>query len=254
MILRRVTEHVKTQNWVAVGVDFLIVVVGVFIGIQVSNWNETVNDRRREQAVLHAMHEDVTATSSDLQEELDINIAGSESLKALADHIDNRTAPLPLEEVDSHIFRGIYQYPSFTLTLATYEELKNTGKLDLVLDQDLRKRLQLLEGAIGAVRSGAGQLESLALNKTDQYLLDHYDLRGIVSLRIGEVPAYVDWIDPAENRADISAIFDDPYFMNLVLLRARINSAYQRDAKRLMAELAEIKVLINSKIKREPQP
>lgn len=40
MILRRITEHVKTQNWFAVGLDFAIVVVGVFIGIQVANWNE----------------------------------------------------------------------------------------------------------------------------------------------------------------------------------------------------------------------
>lgn len=251
MILRRITEHVKTQNWFAVGLDFLIVVVGVFIGIQVSNWNETVNDRKREQAVLQAMLEDITATSSDLQEMLDINIAGSESLKVIAHHIDNRTAPLPLEELDVHIFRGIYQYPTFPITLATYEELKNTGKLDLVLDPDLRKRLQLLEGAIGAGRGATDQLESLTLSKTDQYLLDHYDLRGIVPLRIGETPAYVEWIDPAKNRADISAIFDDPYFMNLLLLRARTNSAYQRDTNRLIAELTEIKSLINNKIERE---
>ncbi len=39
MILRRVIEHVKTQNWFAVGLDFVIVVLGVFIGIQVSNLN-----------------------------------------------------------------------------------------------------------------------------------------------------------------------------------------------------------------------
>ena len=40
MLLRRITKHVKDQNWFAVVIDFLIVVVGVFIGIQVSNWNE----------------------------------------------------------------------------------------------------------------------------------------------------------------------------------------------------------------------
>ncbi|MDX1625286.1 MAG: hypothetical protein R3323_02125 [Wenzhouxiangellaceae bacterium] len=40
MILRSVTKHVRDQNWFAVGLDFLIVVVGVFIGIQVANWNE----------------------------------------------------------------------------------------------------------------------------------------------------------------------------------------------------------------------
>jgi hypothetical protein len=36
MILRRVIEHVKAQNWTAMALDFLIVVTGVFIGIQVA--------------------------------------------------------------------------------------------------------------------------------------------------------------------------------------------------------------------------
>lgn len=39
MILRRISQHVKDQNWTAIAIDFVIVVVGVFIGIQVSNWN-----------------------------------------------------------------------------------------------------------------------------------------------------------------------------------------------------------------------
>lgn len=45
MILRRITEHVKNQNWFAVGLDFLIVVIGVFIGIQVANWNAARADQ-----------------------------------------------------------------------------------------------------------------------------------------------------------------------------------------------------------------
>jgi len=39
MILRRVIEHVKTQNWTAVAIDFVIVVAGVFVGLQVQEWN-----------------------------------------------------------------------------------------------------------------------------------------------------------------------------------------------------------------------
>ncbi len=40
MILRRITKHVKDQNWFAVFLDFIIVVVGVVIGIQVANWSD----------------------------------------------------------------------------------------------------------------------------------------------------------------------------------------------------------------------
>lgn len=45
MILRSLNKHVKDQNWFAVGLDFLIVVFGVFIGLQVGNWNDAVRDR-----------------------------------------------------------------------------------------------------------------------------------------------------------------------------------------------------------------
>ena len=46
MILRRVMEHVRDQNWTAVAIDFCIVVIGVFVGIQVANWNEARADER----------------------------------------------------------------------------------------------------------------------------------------------------------------------------------------------------------------
>lgn len=40
MLLRRITKHVRDQNWFAVGLDFFIVVIGVFFGIQIGNWND----------------------------------------------------------------------------------------------------------------------------------------------------------------------------------------------------------------------
>jgi hypothetical protein len=40
MILRRLSANLRGQNWTAIGIEFLIVVVGVFIGTQVANWNQ----------------------------------------------------------------------------------------------------------------------------------------------------------------------------------------------------------------------
>ena len=40
MIRRRVVEQLKNQQWVAAGIELVIVVVGVFIGLQASNWNQ----------------------------------------------------------------------------------------------------------------------------------------------------------------------------------------------------------------------
>jgi hypothetical protein len=40
MILRRLTDHIREQNWTAVAMDFVIVVLGVYVGLQVNLWNE----------------------------------------------------------------------------------------------------------------------------------------------------------------------------------------------------------------------
>lgn len=45
MILRRVIAHFRKQEWTAIALDFLIVVIGVFVGLQVNNWNGARADR-----------------------------------------------------------------------------------------------------------------------------------------------------------------------------------------------------------------
>jgi hypothetical protein len=58
MLLRKVTLHVREQNWTAVFIDFVIVVVGVFVGLQVQDWNEFRKDRVEEQQLLGRLLEE----------------------------------------------------------------------------------------------------------------------------------------------------------------------------------------------------
>lgn len=59
MLLRSITKHVKDQNWFAVGIDFCIVVIGVFIGIQVANWNEERGRKAQEHSYLVLVHKEL---------------------------------------------------------------------------------------------------------------------------------------------------------------------------------------------------
>lgn len=52
MILRRLTANLRAQNWTAIGIEFLIVVIGVFLGMQVSNWNQQRLERRATHQML----------------------------------------------------------------------------------------------------------------------------------------------------------------------------------------------------------
>lgn len=46
MILRRVTANFRKQDWTAVMVELVVVIAGVFIGLQASNWNAAQADAR----------------------------------------------------------------------------------------------------------------------------------------------------------------------------------------------------------------
>ena len=59
MILRRVIAHFRKQEWTAIALDFLIVVTGVFIGIQVSNWNEARSSSRQEGVLIAQLADDL---------------------------------------------------------------------------------------------------------------------------------------------------------------------------------------------------
>ncbi|MEO8141619.1 MAG: hypothetical protein ABI617_03065, partial [Sphingomicrobium sp.] len=52
MIFKRFAANLRAQNWSAIGIEFAIVVAGVFVGTQVSNWNAERLEKRETQRML----------------------------------------------------------------------------------------------------------------------------------------------------------------------------------------------------------
>ena len=66
MLLRSMTKHVKDQNWFAVGLDFFIVVFGILITFQVTNWNEARSFRAQEAVIIAGIIVDLRADKQQL--------------------------------------------------------------------------------------------------------------------------------------------------------------------------------------------
>ena len=127
MLLRRVIEHVKHQNWTAVGLDFLIVVFGVFIGIQVSNWSEARAFKSLERDLLIELQSEIEKSmriSSARKEYLEgVGAAGERSLDFL-----NANEPCGDEcwpvLVD---FFHASQWSDVEVSRAVYNEMRRVG-------------------------------------------------------------------------------------------------------------------------------
>jgi hypothetical protein len=135
MRLRRVVEHVGEQNWTAVAIDFAIVVIGVFVGIQVANWNEERATSRKAAVFSERLR-------ADLREEnwryqflneyyRDVHAAAQKT----ADALGGKTT-LSNEEFLVNAYRAT-QYKQGAGSRATYDQLISTGSIGLIRDDVL---------------------------------------------------------------------------------------------------------------------
>jgi len=76
MLLRSLTKHVKDQNWFAVFLDFFIVVIGILIAFQITNWNEARTDAIREKEILAELLDDLQADQAALSASAALNDLG----------------------------------------------------------------------------------------------------------------------------------------------------------------------------------
>ena len=59
MILQRLATSIRKQDWFTVFIETLIVVLGVFLGLQLGNWNEARAERAQETELLRALHQEI---------------------------------------------------------------------------------------------------------------------------------------------------------------------------------------------------
>jgi hypothetical protein len=55
MILRRIIQQVRAQNWAAIAIEFVLLVLGVFLGLQAQEWASERQSRAEERAVLTSL-------------------------------------------------------------------------------------------------------------------------------------------------------------------------------------------------------
>lgn len=155
MILRRVIEHVKAQNWFAVGLDFAIVVIGVYIGMQVNNWNQHRADRALDALYIDRLHDEVIAASdaiNAIRRELHTTLDQlSVAVKTISRENQNNT--LTQYECDavfsSHIYLPGRKY------LPTLQELISSGRASLLSNVQLRSAILKLQQQLVATEAQA---------------------------------------------------------------------------------------------------
>jgi hypothetical protein len=143
--LLRIADHIRTQNWTAIGIDFLIVVLGVFVGLQVANWNDERRTQQREAefiARLQVDFERIDARLTEDGERWDRNLESSKRL--LSDLAAWRLQGTWPRDVTAMLFdlNNITSTRTAAPRAATYVEMQSAAQLGILRDARLRDALR----------------------------------------------------------------------------------------------------------------
>ncbi|MFK8041747.1 hypothetical protein [Congregibacter sp.] len=160
MLLRNITKHVKDQNWFAVSLDFIIVVFGILIAFQITEWNNARSDARSERALLERLHEEIVATRTldAATRELFVD-ERQENLISARHVIFGVTERTELTDKECQAI-GFSHLPLFggRAEIPVISELRATGEAKLLRDEGIVRQVSKLASL---VHSGAGFEESI---------------------------------------------------------------------------------------------
>ncbi len=244
MILRRIAAAFRRQDWFTVFVETLIVVFGVFIGLQVNNWNEARQDAARHRIYVERLQVDFEAIRARLNEHVKVFTAaveGGDYLKSVLSASDAQAADPGIDKdrmekaFDALVSNRIPPPPP-----ATYSEMVSEGQLSGMHDPVLRDRLADYDRLLGVV------LEVSRNNTDSNYhllpvLFRHFDTTTVVD------ESALSGIREEIGRYDLAGMRNDREFAVAVELARRnaLNSLQQRRIQ--LRQIDEILALLRAK-------
>ena len=120
--------------------EIVLVVIGILIALQINNWNEYRKDRNREQAILKNLQIDFQTNIKNVNDASSHFMVAYEASANLleiirADDIINGS------EIEQLLDDIINKTKSLDIITGSIDEMLNTGSINLIKDDNLRKQL-----------------------------------------------------------------------------------------------------------------
>lgn len=250
MVLRRLMQHVREQNWFAVGIDFVVVVFGIFLGMQVNSWNNNRHLNGLEAQYLESIKLDVEASQQYLSERL-VRIReqadGLEQILLLsADGFGDKSDL----EISQHIHNGLNSAAVLPVQMLAYEELKGSNTVEIIKNFEIRNKLRALDALILLIRQQETERMHVLYSHVDPMLTNY--------------PAYIELIrhwrnfyregDPITRllgKHSAKDFFEDPKLVNVSILMMGVNRTEIKFLEDLEPFYVELNELIDQELNKK---
>lgn len=138
MITQRFALYMRNHDWFAVLIEIGVVIVGLMLAFQLDGWVEQRGEREKETEYIHRLIDDFEADAVAIQFAIDMASMRLRLADLLMEVSHDPAVALsrPVEFLGA-INQAAYTYTP-SLTSHTFEDLRSTGNMRLLLDQGLK--------------------------------------------------------------------------------------------------------------------
>lgn len=174
MILQKMASAIRRQDWFQVAIEVLIVIVGIYLGLQVQEWGNSRAERQEEQAYLFNLKGDLKTSIELANVDLELSHRTVRSLTYILDIVSEPQEKILQDKVDEAVFYGLYNILQMGVQLNTLDEMISSGKLTLLRDNQLRNSLVGLSRKIEAIRYEERNIYDVVLTHMDTLMVEEY--------------------------------------------------------------------------------
>lgn len=142
MILRRIANAFKKQDWFVVFIEIVIVVIGVYIGIFLGDIQEAQKFKKETDTALIALESEMRGDLDRLDEVIDIQTKMVANQKHLIDLL--QTEPYDTDQIGDLLIKVIKDNSTFFPNRSAYKAMESGGFLAALPDEKLRLYLTRL--------------------------------------------------------------------------------------------------------------
>ena len=142
MILRRLADSIKGQNWSTVVLEVLIVVVGIFIGLQVDDWNQARKEANETDKALMALESDMRSDLLRLDQVIQMQQSKIIDQGTVAELLNQKD--FENEVLGDLLISITLDNPTYYPNRSAYEAMKAGGNLAALRDGALRLQIARL--------------------------------------------------------------------------------------------------------------
>lgn len=225
MILQKIATSLGRRDWGTALFEILIVVVGIFIGLQVDDWNQSRKDRLDEETFLKALHEDVLRVDELSRRVRQRRLDRLNWMLGAGDVLfgRNERAAFTDDECTAVVWSSAF---NITATgLPSVDELIGTGRMGIVRDVELRTSLVALKQTRAALDATISEKSASAnFVSLPSVFPELFKLSMRFDDALGEVIT--------KNECDLAAMRESQHFLNQFSANADGYDAYIRDGVR----------------------